>query len=95
TYQDDGVFFLELTVTDDMGATDTLSHVYHVFNLPPETTVVVDEPVYEATRFYIYATDSWDEGPVDNASRFIYQYDCADGRGFGGRTYYTDWRCTL
>lgn len=80
-YQQNGVMEIILTVTDELGATDTAVASISVGNLPPVAILAVVEATRPTgSRFSFDASGSFDPSPQGSLTRF--EWSLGDGDGY-------------
>ena len=84
TYAQNAAYIATLTVTDADGATHTTPTTVTVVDVPPTATLVAPSRVLVGRSFTLSLIEASDVGTRDNASGFMYQFDCGQG-------WYTAW----
>ena len=75
TYQDNGVFTVTVTVTDDDGGFDTKLFLVTVGSVAPTAVLSNNGPVNEGSTATVSFSGQFDPSPTDTAAGFRYAYD--------------------
>jgi hypothetical protein len=75
TYDDNGNYTVNVTVTDSNGNSDTKSFQVLVKNVAPTATLSNDGPVDENSTVYVTFTNQFDPSAADTTAGFLYSYD--------------------
>ncbi len=89
SYQDNGVYMVTVTVTDDDGGSDTQSFEVTVGNVAPTAVLTNDGPVDEGSTATVSFSGQFDPSSDDTTAGFRYAYDLDNNGTFdvGDGTY--------
>jgi PKD repeat protein len=89
SYQDNGVYLVTITVTDDDGGSDMQSFQVAVGNVAPTAVLTNNGPVNEGSSATVSFSGQFDPSTTDTAAGFRYAYDLDNNGTFdvGNGTY--------
>jgi hypothetical protein len=90
TYDDNGNYQVDVTVTDRNGASDTASFHVVVANVAPTATFNSPASVNEGSDIHVSVTSPSDPSSADTTAGFTYAFDCGSGYGSFGAVNNTD-----